>query len=174
MAKKLGPVLLFLLLVFLLIACSPQSELPNLWTCKPSTVSPSCSAPTNWIGISPPTPTMQALYEDNRMIVFVNPDQLIAYANSPKLRRVKEAIEAGERLQLGTEDYDEAEAMIWFARSGSGGMAVYDKLRQSCVTSLAVIEKSDPGMEGTGEGASYLLALSLPDCTMIFHIGWMA
>ncbi len=108
------------------------------------------------------------------MIIFVDAEKLISYGGSDKLRRVKEAIEAGERLQLGTEGYDEAEAMLWFARSGSGGMAVYDKPRQSCVTSLGVTEKSDPGMEGTGEGASYFLILSLPDCTRIFYIGWMA
>jgi hypothetical protein len=117
---------------------------------------------------------MQALYENERVVVYVNRDLFMAYLDSwIESGRLGEGRKVEfERRQLVVMDSTEFslrglvyEFMI--DKFGSGDLAVYDKLEESCITTLKKRRYSyDCGLEHAGS----LTMIYLPDCTKLFEV----
>jgi len=169
------------LLIVLLTACVSQ---PNLRNCR--VINVDCTpldSPSGYgkvtrdstISISIPAPTgkMQVLYENERAMIFVNRDKFIAHLAWEK--ELKAKFEAGQLLAEGdTAEHWGNEPIYSFMLDsiGSSDLAVYDKLKKSCVTTLKkrIYEYTCGPLCGKGSIIVYL-----PDCTKLFQvIDWIS
>jgi hypothetical protein len=139
----------------------PVTSQPDLVNCKASIASRDCDSETHWIALPAPTGEMRVLYEDQRAIIFVNPESVSAGARNCILGYGRDCLELDEIFKLAE----------------SGKIAVYDRLQESCVTSVGEFYNTNTTNLTTIGGTpspfvghqTITRGLILPDCTFIIR-----